>query len=405
MHKNWNDRFYAPDSGTIGAVEEGSLSPQDVIDLMGADDDTKDDDSIKDDKEPSSGKKEPEEKKEKEEVPELQLEDVDEVEIQDIPRRREILKQFPEIFKKFPGIEKAIYREQQYSELFPTITEAKSAIESVKQYKEFESSLLSGDLGAVLKAVKNADSDAFKKIGGNFLQTIASVDQESYYGVINEVLQHAIYGMASQAQTDNNDDLKIAAQILNEFVFHSKQIKQPTAKQVTQPNNDQQKLDNERMQFQQERLTAVIEDISSKAQNTIKSTVEKNIDPKNSMSAYVKSKAINDASDRMEQALLSDRRYMNMIDNLYAAAAKSGFDNASRTKIKNTIYTKAKAILPDIIREVRAEALKGSSSSRVAEEEIVEKKSTTNEPRTSSSKSEKNVPGRHEKTLDFFMRD
>src|SRR5262245_51212983 len=42
-------------------------------------------------------------------------------------RRREILKKYPNLFKDFPYLEKAYYREQQFTELLPTIEDARNA--------------------------------------------------------------------------------------------------------------------------------------------------------------------------------------------------------------------------------------------------------------------------------------
>src|SRR6187399_1594582 len=44
-------------------------------------------------------------------------------------RRREILAKYPKLFKDFPYLEKAYYREQQFTEVYPTIQDARAAHE------------------------------------------------------------------------------------------------------------------------------------------------------------------------------------------------------------------------------------------------------------------------------------
>lgn len=407
MHKYWNDKFYALEGGTItGAIEDRSIGKEDIIELMAEDDDKVNDKEpeIKDEKEIKEPEKEFEE--------EVKLEDIDDVKIEDIPRRQEILKQYPELFKKFPAIEKAIYREQQYAEIFPSISEAREAVDSVKQYKQLESSLLSGDLATVLKAVKNADNDAFKNIGDNILQILNKTDPTIYQNVISDVLETAIYGMASEGHQRQNQALWDAAQILNQFVFQRSDFKKPQVRGnfQQQPNEQEQRLSARELQFHTQQLEVAVNDVTEKATNTIKSTIEKNIDTKNSMSPYVKSRAINDTVSRVQEIMASDTRFSRMLDNLWSSAAAKGFDQASKTAIKNAIYSKAKTVLPDVIRSVRNEALKGSSTTKSAtierdEPETKVTKSSNNEQRTSSPKEDKAKPGKYEKTLDFLMRD
>ena len=71
-------------------------------------------------------------------------------------------------------------------------------------------------------------------------------------------------------------------------------------------------------------------------------------------------------------------------------------------KIKNSTYSKAKTILPDVIRAVRAEALKGISRNVTTSEKPLPRQAPRNES-TIRSKANEIKPG--ESTRDFFMRD
>src|SRR5215469_7143808 len=72
---------------------------------------------------------EPKEEKPEEEIEEeVKLND-DDIDIDSPVKRKELLAAYPDIFKKFPYLEKSMYREQQYSELFPTMSDAKVAAE------------------------------------------------------------------------------------------------------------------------------------------------------------------------------------------------------------------------------------------------------------------------------------
>src|SRR4030095_10511453 len=105
-------------------------------------------------------------------------------------RRREILKKYPNLFKEFPYLEKAYYREQQFTELLPTIDDAKAAVEKSQILDRFEGDLMSGNAETVLKAVQASNPKAFLKIVDDYLPTLAKVDEKAYFHVLGNVTKH-----------------------------------------------------------------------------------------------------------------------------------------------------------------------------------------------------------------------
>src|SRR6185437_12878138 len=205
-------------------IDNGETSVNDMIDLFSNDDDiTENEETVITDIEAGNEGNKPEEKEsEEEEEKEEKTSDEDEEEkepdiFQDIPSRKEILKAFPDLFKKFPGIASAIYRDRQYTEIFPSIDDARQASESLKDFEHFEQSLLSGDLNVVLESLKESDKAAFGKVTSNILATIQKVDEPAYYNVLSNVIKGAASTMFAEGQRINNDNLKGAAQILHQF--------------------------------------------------------------------------------------------------------------------------------------------------------------------------------------------
>jgi len=79
----------------------------------------------KPEEDPKPEEEKPEEKpKEKEEEEEKPLEDDDEIES---PTYKEVHTKFPTLFKEFPNLRHTIFREQEYTKLYPTVEDAKDA--------------------------------------------------------------------------------------------------------------------------------------------------------------------------------------------------------------------------------------------------------------------------------------
>src|SRR6267142_1435217 len=99
-----------------GTEKGGGSSVEDIVSSLG-----KDDDNEPETIELPDDKKKTKELEDEEEQPEEQLELVTP------SSKRDILAKYPKIFKDFPYLEKAYYREQQYTEVFPNPADAKKA--------------------------------------------------------------------------------------------------------------------------------------------------------------------------------------------------------------------------------------------------------------------------------------
>lgn len=391
----------------IDALAEGEDEPEGE-DLLAKDKDDKKDDKKKDDK-----KKDNKEEKEEEDEPELELEEIDEEpeidELQSVEEfsRKSFLKEFPDAFKKFPQLEVAFYREKKYAEMFPTIDDAKEALEKVTNYDKFEGSLLSGDLDTVLGSVKTSDEKAFNKMVDNYLPMLQKVDQGAYYHVINNVIKNTIVAMIREGDNLKNDDLKAAGVILNQFITGKSDFEAPKPfgpHKTKEPDE----AATEQTQYLTERLESSIEELTSRTQNTIKSTISKHIDPKGVMTDYVKRTAIKDAMEEVDALIAKDTRFTAIKDKLWQTAIKNKFAKPALNDIQKAYLNKAKTLLPSIIQKNRNEALKGLGKRVNEEREEPTRKGPISVGRSAgannSSKKENEVP-KGMKTIDFLMQD
>ena len=342
------------------------------------------------------------------EVKEIELKDDDDLDYKDVPKRQEILKQFPELFKKFPGVERAIYREQQYSEVFPTIADAKNANERLGTLKAFENELMSGSIENVLKSVKSTDDGAFNSITTGLLQTLAKVDEKAYYGTLNFVIKNALYSALTSGKQSGDEQLEIAAQLLHKYIYGTTEVALLPGDKQEAPNPKEIELNNRERAFTNQQLNLAVNDVATRTDNVIKSAIDKNIDTRGVMTSYVKSKASEDIMKRVQKEIMGDSRFVAIKDKLWEAAIKDNFSESSKVKIRNAVLSKAKTVLPGIIQKVKADALKGQASrNRSASESRDDKPVTQGKVANSSNKSSggsKKDPGKLS-TLDFLMQD
>ena len=422
---------YAPDDAT------GTLSVDDVLDSLNTPDD-----EVKEvidlgkpikSKDTEDTETDEEEEKETKTEEEDELTDLDEeltdptdedLEITLHVSRREIKNKYPTFFKDFPSVEKALYREQAYTEVFPTVNDAKEAYTSAETLNKFESDLISGNTEKLLAAVKSEDGNAFNKIVDNYLPTLAKVDQTAYYHVIGKVLQTTVMQMIGEAKRlgdENGKGLTEAAALLHQFAFGTTEFK-PLENLAKTDQVKDNSVDNERREYNEQRFNDTKSELGGRVSNIIKGTIEQNIDPNSSMTDFVKKNAVREALDKVSELIQKDSRFKAILDKAWEYAAKNNYSNESKDKIRQVYLSKAKTLLPAIIKSTRTEALKGigkKSRETDSDEEIdvsSNLKVNTKKDKDKSTSSVSRLSGKDDrskakqiprgtKTLDFLMSD
>lgn len=345
-----------------------------------------------------------------EDIEKLDLTKEDDLDIEAPPRKKEILKDFPELFKKYPFLEKMMYRDREYTQLFGSFDDAKEIAEKSENFNNFEGQLLAGNTEEILKGVKDADQKAFDTIVDDYLPTLARVDKDSYFHVVGNLNRRLIMEMVQEANDTNNDDLKQAALLVNQFVFGSSKFVAPTLRVAKEDKGaEASAAETERLDFTRERFETARDDLQSRVDNTLKATISDYIDPKGNMTSYVKKNAVADAMRLLSSAIAGDSSTVKNLDRLWRASFESKFSKESLTRIQSFYLSKAKGNLKNAILKARAEALKDSSPKREKEEveEETEERPQTRRVapgRPSSSKS-KSGQAKGESVTDFFMRD
>jgi hypothetical protein len=428
-------KFFHPESG-VGTAETSVKVPtpktaDDINDLFKEIDsdekvekiEKKESKTSKKDKEVESDERETSEETDEieltepdEEIEKLDLKEDDDITFDAPPRKKEILKEYPELFKKFPFLEKMLYRDRQYSELFGSFDDAKEIAEKSESFNNFESQLLAGNTEEILREVKTADEKAFNIIVDDYLPTLAKVDKEAYFHVVGNLNRRLIMEMVQEANDTSNDDLKQAALLVNQFVFGSSKFIAPTLRvDKTDKSAERSEAEQERLSFTRERFESARDDLQSRVDNTLRATISDYIDPKGAMSSYVKKNAVADAMKILSSSIALESSTVKNLDKLWRSAFDSKFSKDSLNKIQSFYLSKAKGNLKNAIMKARAEALKDSKPHVQREKETDDREEQEEEtPRTlrknitpGRPSQPKNKDGikRGESVADFFMRD
>jgi hypothetical protein len=391
------------------------FSKEDIVDLLHEEDDSVDknlDKSEKEDKD-KEDKREAKEEKEDEEIKlaESEEEIEPEVELQLPVRRQEILKKYPTIFKEFPALERAYYTSQEFIELLGSPDDAKEVLQKAQEFEKYQEEITTGNLQGVIKNLQENNPKAYEKLVDNYLPSLAKTDPNAYYAVMGNVMRHTVINMAREAKRIDNEKLEEAALILNQFIFGNSDIQNPVpfAKGDDKVSEAELQLQQREQQFVRQQFERAHEDLAGRVDNILRETVSRHIDPKGTMGDYVKKNAIKDAVEAVQETIGQDMTFRRYLDGLWKTAFKNSFDKKSVDTIRSAYLSKAKTLLPETIKKIRNEALKGvSSSRRESNEDRSEQRPPISRGRASSAapdgKGGKEFT-RGMKTLDYLMQD
>ena len=432
MFRPFNEML-SPEDAIAGGSPE--MSADDILSALnkaesGEDKDNELPDDKTEDKEPLSEKKEvkedtkeDKEDEDKEEVDELaELEEDlkeptdEDLELKTPVQRRALMKDYPDIFKKHPGLESTIYRERAYTELLPTINDAKEALNAAQTLDKFEADLLSGNNVNILKSVKDTDSKAFAKIVDNYMTNLSDVDERAFHHVLGNLTKDIVESMMKFGKDKEDEKVQDAASILYQFMFNSTKWEGKKKLSVddvvdSSISAEKQKLEEDKKKWNDEKLTEHTSKLMTSVNNQIKGTIEKSIDSKDQMTPFVKSKAIEEVLNKADNLLKKDTRFQTIVKQLTDRAKKENFSDESLKRIRSAYFTKYNSVLIPIVKAVRAEALKGKqikSSEKEEETNDTTERANRDKPqsRTNSGtlKSDKSKPMPGESSMDFLIR-
>jgi len=393
-------------------IEDKELSKEDVVDLLNQDDETEEE--VVDDDKVAKVKEEDDEPviKEEEEI-KLKEDDIEELEDEEEPskkdfvltpaKRAEILKQFPDFFKKFPEMEKSYYRDRAFSEHFATPEEAKEAAERATVLSTFEAQLGDGNIKGVLEEVKKNNGKAFHRIADDYLKVLGEVDPAAQAHVTSGIVKGLIISLVNEAKTQENDELRKVALAINQYCFGSSNFTAHTS--LAGPQEPKQ-VQDERTQFLQERYEITVQDLDRKVSNTLKGTITEYVDPKGLMTDWAKKNAVNEAMTATFASMNNDPAFRSQLNKLWKQAADRKFDHQSVNAIRSAYLNKAKTFLPTHIKSARNNALKGLGK-RVREEKPEEERipKSRQSPSSTNRGQESGKKQHRGSTLDYLNQE
>lgn len=274
------------------------------------------------------------------------------------PTLKEIKSKYPTLFKDFPGIKDAIFREQAYNDVFPSIAEAKEAAEKAEVFTKFEGDLLSGDPARVLNVIHGADPRAAQGFINNFLPALSKLDKNAYFAVVSPVVEGIIRDTYAAGQRKGDENLTNTALQLIEFLGFDPNAVLNARPIQADPEVERQKQDlqNQQQKFFRERYEASLSRVSGQANTDLDKLTEEAIG-KEKLTPLERTALKEKILKELDLQFAKDSKHQSLMASLWRKAEKSGFSGSSEQAILNAYISRAKTLLPSVSNQVKTKEL------------------------------------------------
>ena len=313
------------------------------------------------------------------------------------PTVRQITSKYPNFFKEFPDMRHMLFREGEYSKVFPTVEDARGAAGDAESFNKFASLLSSGqreDFSEFLSGVKEAKG--LESMAANFLPALYKQDSNLYFRItspIGETMVRNAYNAAVQA---GNENLKNAALHIAQWAFgdldYATGEKRTEDYQPAQAKTDPE-LERERNEFYATKYRDAQDYVQNNSRGKLINEIKRGLDPHNSLTQTMQNLLVKEILNEMGASLERDARHMAIMNSLWKQAHRAGFAGDWKDRILTTYLSRARQIMPAIRSKIREGAFKTEEAESVEREKIATKSSDRKEIHAGGGKPNGKVPG------------
>lgn len=305
------------------------------------------------------------------------------------------------VFKRFPSLRDVYFREKAFTEIFPSVSDAKLAAESSETLIGLQEKVTSGDAGELFKAIREVDEKSLENISGTILNSLYKISPDLHWKAAAPLLQNVVRGFYQEGIRSQNEDLQNAAQHLALFLFGEAEVAKGTKSVVqdkpTEKSEEQKKFEAERSQFQIDKFSSFSKALTSEAQEGLSKLVLERgagnrlkIDPDGNFSQFIKDSISEKILKEVDKALTSDNAHMRYMNSLWSKAKRDGYSGEWKATITTAYLARAKSLVPAIRAKLVSEALGTSSAVNGHKTEAVEKLNGRKEKELSQGRTNRN---------------
>lgn len=260
------------------------------------------------------------------------------------------------ILKEFPEVRSALFRDREFTKVFPTPDDAKEAADAVDTLEYFEDSVRKGNPEVLIENIASLDKDgkALETFALNFIPALQKKNSEVYNKVVDPLARNLLATAFNTGKKTGQKNIWLAAQHLHAFYFDGDANPKGAKLGVEdQPNPERDALIAERQ-------TNFMTSVQTSAKQGMAAKIEAKL-PKG-VSETLKAAIIDKTLKDIGAKLNKDEVYSRQRDSLVRKAARMNYAGDWGTRITSLYTGQATKLLPAALGNALKEFLPSNSA-------------------------------------------
>jgi hypothetical protein len=277
------------------------------------------------------------------------------------PSIKQMIAKVPEaekVFKAFPQLRDAYYREAKFSAIYSTIEDAQDASEKAEALDTFDANIRAGSSKELLEAIGSEDKKTLKKFAASLLPTLRELDEDLFYEstipVVNTVIKN-LFKSGEKLGGKDGQNMMAAAKIIANHLHGSYDIPDNEKKVDPELEAERKKFEDDKAQEQNAKFERFETSVNERTRGYLEKAISKGLDE--SISEFTRNGIIGEVIKRVGKELSNDRQHMTAISRLWKASLTERLSDKSADRIITAFLSRAKQLIPEIRSKVKAEAL------------------------------------------------
>jgi len=269
-----------------------------------------------------------------------------------------IKEKYPTFFKDFPELKHAFFREQQFTEIFPTVEDAKRAAERELAYEEISASVIEGDAEKFISELGAENKDSLAAFAKNFIPALQKADKEAFYDAIGPTLQGFVKNVYNHGVKEGDDNVKNAAKIVHKMLFGGgyDDVEKDGLINSDRATKDD-KVEKDKAAYFQQKYNTIYKEVTDSCYSTLDSEITKGLDDLKKSRPGLYKIITKDIKERVLSDMDKDQAYLGRMAGLWKREQRAGFNGSLKGSLHTAFIAKAKTLVPKYRSEVRREVL------------------------------------------------
>jgi hypothetical protein len=324
---------------------------EDVIpDIIEDEEDTPDEEDEEETDDDESEEEEEDDKKEDEE-PELARFTLDEI--------KAAFKDNPEGLKQ---ARHAFFREQQFTEIFPTVEEAQKAADAQLAYESITEAVVGGDTDKFFAQLKEASSSGMEKFSKNFFPSLMEVDKDLALDVATPIVKRFLNNVYEHSKTMTNEQDKKnvanAAKIVRRVLFGGSFEEIESDKGIlAKEKKEESEVDKDKKEYFAKKYNDLYTEVANLCNTKLDEEINKGLDDLTKTKPGLKRILAKQIRDAVRDKMQTDKNHLARMNSLWHREDRNGFSGTLKQSLLTTFMAKAKSLVPKERALARKEAL------------------------------------------------